>query len=259
MTFPSHHAQHPVALVTGGARRVGRATCLELARAGCDIIVTYRDSRVEAESLLTTLRDLGARAHAVHLPLDDLAAVDAVARSIASAHPRCDVLIHNASVYEPAPLAAIDPARAMRDMTVNALAPLMLSRHLAPALAHSTLPGGGSIVAMADIHALGEHGIPRAGFASYAMSKAALVEMIRTLAKELAPRVRANALALGVAAWPESGHESDAAAQQAYLARVPLARAGTPDEIAKTIRWLALDAHYITGQVIRVDGGRSML
>jgi pteridine reductase len=259
MTLSSHHAQRPVALVTGGARRVGRATCLELARAGCDIIVTYRDSSADAQSLLTTLRDLGACASCVHLPLDDLSEVDAAARSIAASHSRCDVLVHNASVYEPAPLAAIEPNRALRDMTVNALAPLMLSRHLAPALTQSTLPGGGAIIAMADIHALGEHGIPRAGFASYAMSKAALVEMVRTLARELAPRVRANALALGVAAWPESGHESDAAAQQAYLSRVPLARPGTPDEVAKAVRWLALDAHSITGQVIRIDGGRSML
>jgi pteridine reductase len=116
------------------------------------------------------------------------------------------------------------------------------------------------MVAMCDIHALGEHGLPRSHeYLAYAMSKAALAEMVRSLARELAPRVRVNAVAPGVAAWPESGRESDKAAQQAYLSKVPLARAGTPEECAEVVRWLALEATYLTGEIIRFDGGRNML
>lgn len=249
----------PVALVTGGARRVGRAVCLSLARAGCDVVLTYNRSAAEAERTAADLRALGAHARAVELRLDDAAALPAAAERIASLSPRWDVLVHNASSYEPSPLAELTPERALRDYTINSLAPLLLSRALAPALARSPLAGGGAIVATADIHALGEHGLPRRGFASYAMSKAALVEMVRTLARELAPSVRVNAVAPGVVAWPEDGLVSDAAAQREYLKRVPLGRAGTPEDAAEAVRWLALDAHYVTGQVLRLDGGRSML
>ncbi|MBX3404464.1 MAG: SDR family oxidoreductase [Phycisphaeraceae bacterium] len=248
----------PVALVTGGARRVGRAVCLSLARAGCDVVLTYNRSAADAERTAAEARSLGVRAEPVELRIDDGAAPGAASR-IATLSPRWDVLVHNASSYEPSPLPGLTAERAQRDYAVNALAPLLLSRALAPALAASSLPGGGAIVAMADIHALGEHGLPRANFISYAMSKAALVEMVRSLARELAPRVRVNAVAPGVVAWPEAGHESHEPAQREYLARVPLGRAGTPEDAAEAVRWLALDAHYVTGQVLRLDGGRSML
>ena len=115
-------------------------------------------------------------------------------------------------------------------------------------------------MAMADVHALGEHGLPRRrGFVAYAMSKAAIVEMVRTLARELAPRVRVNAVAAGVVAWPERGFDADVTSQQAYLRNVPLGRAGTPEIAAEAVRWLAIDAVYVTGQVLRVDGGRSLV
>jgi pteridine reductase len=166
--------------------------------------------------------------------------------------PRCDVLVHNASVYGPTPLEMMSAETAQLFWKVNTLAPLLLTKLLAGRLAESTLPGGGAVVAMADIHAAGR---PRRGFAAYSMSKAALVEMVQTLARELAPKVRVNAVAPGVVAWPEDGKESEAD-KQAYLKRVPLERAGTPEEAAEAVRWLALEAHYTTGQVVRVDGGR---
>lgn len=249
----------PLALVTGGARRVGRAICLELARAGCDIALTYRRSADDAAATAAEVRQLGAAAQLFELDLADTSGIARACDSLAAGFARCDVLIHNASTYEPSPLKTLSPDRLMRDYAVNALAPAMLSRAFANHLSASTLPGGGAIVAMVDIHALGEHGLPRKDFLSYAMSKAALMELVRSLARELAPRVRVNAIAPGVVAWPESGHESDAAAQAAYIKRVPLQRAGTPDDAAATVRWLALDAHYITGQVVRLDGGRSLL
>ncbi|MBC7833966.1 MAG: SDR family oxidoreductase [Phycisphaerales bacterium] len=248
----------PVALITGGARRVGRATALELARAGLDLIVTAHRSIGEGESLIREAASLGAATTLIQLDLADSDAVSAAASRLATTLPRLDVLVHNASTYEPSPLDRISAERIARDYRTNALAPLLLSAHLAPLLSRSALPGGGAIVAMCDIHALGEHGLPRPGFASYAMSKAALAEMVRSLARDLAPSVRVNAVAPGVVAWPEHAPESDAAMQKAYLSRVPLARAGTPDDAARAVRWLALDATYITGEIIRLDGGRSL-
>ncbi len=118
------------------------------------------------------------------------------------------------------------------------------------------MKGGGAVVAMGDIHAMG---LPRSSFAPYAMSKAALVEMVRSLARELAPRVRVNGVAPGVVAWPEQGYESDESAQAAYRRGVPPAGAGTPQAAAAAVAWLPLEGTYVTGQILRLDGGRSLL
>jgi len=243
----------PVAMVTAGARRVGAAIARELARAGCDLVITYRESGAEAEALAGGLRAGGADIRLERLDLADTARVERRAEELAADLQRLDVLVHNASAYSPSPPATLTAEQALDHFRVNALAPLLLSRRLAPLLARSPLPAGGSIVALADVHALGR---PRRDFAAYAMSKAALVEMVRSLARDLAPAVRVNAVAPGVVAWPESGHESDEASRRACLSRVPLARAGTPADAANAVRWLALEAAYVTGEVVRVDGGR---
>ncbi len=258
----SQHTHRPLALITGGARRVGRATTLALARSGCDVIITFDRSAADAERTLSDALALGAdprRSRTLHLPLGSPDAIESDARVLASTLEILDVLVHNASTYIPTPLRDLTAHAALAAFHVNALAPAILSAHLAPILARSGLAGGGAIVAMCDIHALGEHGLPRRNHLAYAMSKGALAEMVRSLARELAPRVRVNGVAPGVAAWPEDGAEADPALQAAYLERVPLARAGTPDECAQTVRWLALDATYITGQILRFDGGRSMM
>lgn len=257
---PTHR---PLALVTGGAKRLGRATALELAAAGCDVIITYRDSDRDAHATVRDMIQLGGSPDicaAEALDLGNIEEVESFARRVAASWGRLDVLVHNASTYLQTPLEKIAPHDLMAAYTVNAAAPLLLSARLAPLLAQSPMRGGGSIVAMCDIHAMGEHGLPRSeGFAAYALSKAALAEMVRTLARELAPRVRVNGVAPGVAAWPESGHESDRAAQEAYIKRVPLQRAGTPEECAEVVRWLALEATYTTGEIVRFDGGRNMV
>lgn len=246
-------SDRPLAIVTGGARRVGRAICATLARHGCDILLTYRTSEDDAATVVKELREHGAAARAERLDLDDCDATLAWGERIASEEPRADVLVHNASIYAPTPLDELDAATALRHYRVNALSPLLLCKALAPALGRSTLPGGGAIVAMTDMHVLGR---PRVEFSAYSMSKAALTEMVRTLARDLAPRVRVNAVAPGVVAFPESGYESDPEAQARYIARVPLDRAGTPSDAAEAVRWLALEARYTTGEIVRVDGGR---
>lgn len=243
----------PVALVTGGAVRVGRASCLALARAGCDLRLTYRTSDAEARALANELRSVGASAEIDRLDLDDASASDEFARRAASDWGRLDILVHNASSYAPSPLDELCAEEALAHYRVNALGPLLLSARLAPRLAESPLPGGGAIVAMCDIHAMGR---PRPSYMAYEMSKAALEAMVKSLARELAPKVRVNGVAPGVVAFPDSGPDSDPEMQKKYLSRVPLGRSGTPEEAAEVVRWLALDATYTTGQIVRVDGGR---
>ncbi|MCC6661356.1 MAG: SDR family oxidoreductase [Phycisphaerales bacterium] len=243
----------PVAMVTGAARRVGRAIARSLAESAFDLILTYHHSHTEATETARDLATLGAGVRLEQLDLSDLGAVAAFGARLGGELPRLDVLVHNASVYGPSPVAALDAGELLRNYRVNAGAPLLLSAALAPLLSRSPLPGGGCIVAMCDIHAMGR---PRRDFAAYSMSKAALAEMVRSLARDLAPGVRVCGVAPGVIAFPEHGPDADPEAQQRYLSRVPLGRSGTPRDAAEVVRWLALDAHYVTGEIVRLDGGR---
>lgn len=245
--------KRPVALITGAARRVGRVIALELAARGCDIVVHANTSLDEARQTADACRTRGGSATVWAADLGDTPALAHAAADLARQLPRLDVLVHNASAYAPSPLAEITPERALADFSVNALAPLILSKAFALLLTSCPLVSGGSIVAMADIHVLGR---PRKDFVSYSMSKAALVQMVECLARDLAPKVRVNAVAPGVVAWPEQGYESDSSMQEAYLRRVPLARSGTPEDTAKAVAFLALDAAYTTGHILRLDGGR---
>lgn len=252
-------SERPRALVTGGARRVGRAIALGFARAGCDVDITYSQSEGEAAEAVTELGAAGSTSRAYRLPQDDLREVERVAEEIKALRTRWDVLVLNASMYRGAALGDVSAQALIEAYTVNAAAGALIAKVFAPSLTLSACTGGGSIVTMCDIHAMGETGRPRSGFLAYSMSKAALLEMTLVLARELAPRVRVNAVAPGVVAFPESGYESDAAAQEAYLKRVPLGRSGTPTDAAGAVVWLALQATYCTGQVIRVDGGRGIV
>ncbi|VAX40199.1 hypothetical protein MNBD_PLANCTO03-1898 [hydrothermal vent metagenome] len=245
--------EQPIALVTGCARRVGRAITLELARAGCDIVGTYNTRQDDAASLAQEIESLGCAITTDRVPLDDPDAAMRWASDLCDSLPRLDVLIHNASAYAPTPLDTLSADEAERFYRINAVSPLLLSSACAAKLKSSPMPIGGAIVAMSDIHAIGR---PRASHIAYAMSKAALTEMVRTLAVDMAPAVRVNAVAPGVVAFPESGYESDAEMQARYLSRVPMARSGTVEEAAQAVRWLALEASYTTGQILRVDGGR---
>lgn len=242
------------AIVTGAARRVGRAVALELAAAGWDLLLTYRTRRDEAlgtaERAREVARDAGrsCAAEALHLDLEDLGAVERFGRE--AAVRGCDALVLSAASYRRTPFGTIAADDAERELRANAVAPLVLSQALAPALARSALPGGGAIVAFGDIHAAGR---PRRSFAPYLMSKAALHAMVEALALELAPAVRVNAIAPGVVAWPD---DAPAEERAAYEARIPLARPGTPEDAARLVRSIVEDLPYVTGTLIRLDGGR---
>lgn len=245
----------PVALVVGGVRRVGLAIARELAASGMDLVLTYRSSDREAHDAEAALSKIGASVRIEQLALEEPDAIESFCEQMVSSLPRLDAMVLSASRYEPTPIAELSAAEVMDHFRVNALAPLLLCKHMGPTLARSPMEGGGAIVAMADIHAMGR---PRVGYTAYSMSKAALVEMVRSLARELAPAVRINGIAPGVIAWPEFGEESHEAAQQRYLDRVPLGRAGTPEDAARLARFLILEATYITGEIIKLDGGRSL-
>ena len=239
-----------VALVTGAARRIGAAVARALHADGYDLALQCRDSRAEAEARAAELER--ARAGSTLVLHADLAAFDRLAELVAATlgrFGRLDALVNNASAFFPTPVGRATPADWDALFSVNARAPFFLAQAAAPHLAARD----GAIVNLVDIHA--ER--PLRGHALYGASKAALLHLTRALALELAPRVRVNAIAPGAILWPEAGKPQ--AAQDAILARVPLERTGTPEEIAEAVRWLLRDATYTTGQVLRLDGGRSLV
>ncbi|ABC83243.1 SDR family oxidoreductase [Anaeromyxobacter dehalogenans] len=224
-----------IALVTGAGVRVGEAIARGLARDGWTVAAHYRTHR--------------PRGFASALQAD-LAAADGPARLAAAfraRHRRLDLLVNSASAFDALPLAGTDAAAFDSQMDLNARAPLLLVRALAPLLARAR----GSVVNVIDV---GGGLVPWKGYAAYAASKAALARLTECLALELAPRVRVNGVAPGTVLWPE---HYPAATRRALTARIPLARPGTPEDVAAAVRYLA-DAPFVTGAVLPVDGGRHL-
>lgn len=240
---------NPRAMVTGATRRVGRAIALELARAGYDLLISWRSDREGALSVQAQVAGMGRQCELLQL---DLARVAREGVPDVSGIGRLDALVLNAAAWEPSPWGQVRPDAMLEQMGVNAFAPLLLAQALQTRLAASPCEGGGSVVAIGDVYAAET---PVRGFAAYMMSKAALQQAVRQMAVEMAPAVRVNAILPGVVAWPES---IDDASRQAILARVPLARAGTPEDVARMTRFLCMEAPYVTGAAVPVDGGRSL-
>lgn len=239
---------HPVALVTGAARRVGAVIARTLHAADYDLALHYGKSRDELDALIGELE--ARRAHStlmLQADLADSAQLPGLVDAVVTRFGRLDALVNNASIFHATPLGAITAAQCGEFFAVNARAPLLLAQAAAPHLkmAH------GAIVNITDIHA--ERPLPQ--HAAYGMSKAALRMATLALAQELAPDVRVNAVAPGAILWPENKSGAD---REAMLAHIPLQRTGTPEEIADTVLWLIRDAGYVTGQTVRVDGGRTL-
>lgn len=235
-------------LVTGAAKRIGAAIVRGLHGAGYRVIIHFRESSEAAISLQRELNDL--RPRSVELLQADLSEIecfrDLASRAIAP-FGRIDALINNASAFYPTPVDSVTEAQWDELIGCNLKAPFFLSLAFAPELEQR----GGGIVNIADIHGLR----PLKGFSIYSISKAGMVAMTQSLARELAPSVRVNGLAPGAILWPENGITADQREQ--ILARVALQRTGLPRDIAQAVQFL-LESDYITGQVFAIDGGRSL-
>lgn len=243
--------QGKVMLVTGGGRRVGAAICRRLHAAGADIALHYRSSADEALALQNELNELRPNSVAeFSADLLDLTALPTLVMQVMERFGRLDGLINNASSFYPTPLKGVNEAQWYDLLGTNLRAPLFLAQAAADELRRRH----GCIVNIVDIHA--ER--PMHGHLLYSVAKAGLVALTRALAQEMAPQVRVNAVAPGVILWPEGGDWEDDEQRRKIVAHTLLKREGEPDDIARTVVFLVQDAPYITGQVIAVDGGRSI-
>jgi pteridine reductase len=237
---------HPVALITGAARRVGRAVALQLAANGYDVAFTYLSSESEADSLSREIQAKGQTACAIRADRTDLpGTIEYISEQFQQFRPRLDALIHNASIYLPD--SQLDDPSATDLWRAHVEAPLLLTRIFADRLKQAH----GCVITMCDI--MGERPMP--GWLAYCASKAGLANLTLGMARELAPEARCCGIAPGVAQFPD---DMSASQKDEYLARVPLRRAGTPEDVAKLVQFLLRDGSYITGQIIRLDGGRSI-
>ncbi len=242
-------SQTKVALVTGSARRIGAQTIRQLHASGLNVIVHYRRSGKEAQALiddLNTERPDSARGLQGDL-LETGAAPELIQQAI-TFWGRLDVLVNNASAFYPTEIGHITEKDWDILVGSNMKAPLFLAQAAADELKHNH----GCIVNMVDIHA----GRPLKNYIVYSIAKAGLVALTKSLARELGPEVRVNGVAPGAILWPETPNEEEE--HQEIIKRTALKREGNPDDIARTIRFLVLDAPYITGQIITVDGGRTL-
>ncbi|MET0289908.1 MAG: pteridine reductase [Pseudoxanthomonas sp.] len=239
----------PVALITGVARRIGAEIARALHADGHDVALHYRGSQAQAQGLADELE--AARAGSTLLlqaDLSDVAQTTALVDATIARFGRLDALVNNASAYYATPVGQATVQQWDDLFAANARGPFFLSQAAAPHLRNS----GGAIVNLADIYA--ERPLPQ--HTVYCMAKAALVMLTRSLARELAPQVRVNAIAPGNILWSDNPVKADTEAM--LHERVALQRQGTPEAIVSAVRWLLTGNDYVTGQVIPVDGGRTL-
>jgi len=238
-----------VVLVTGAARRIGAAIVTCLHANGARVAIHYRGSADDAEALAATLNDVRPdSARAFQADLLDLGDIPKLVSAVVDWGGQLDGLVNNASTFYPTPVGEITEENWTDLVGSNFKAPLFLSQEVVPHLRDA----GGAIVNIVDIHAqrpLRDHTV-------YGPAKAALAMLTRSLAKDLAPEVRVNGVSPGAILWPEDGMTD--AVQDTILRQVPLQRAGNPEDIAGCVLYLLRDASYVTGQIIAVDGGRSV-
>ena len=239
-----------VALVTGGAKRVGAAIARRLHREGANLMLHYRGSEREAKALREEMNAARANSAAlVQADLLDVQGLSEIVRNTVNRFERLDALINNASTFFPTPVGEMTPANWESLIGANLRAPLFLSQAAAPFLKKT----GGAIVNITDIHA--ER--PLKSYVIYSIAKTGLVGLTRSLARELAPEVRVNGVAPGAIVWPEDGSWDDLTRQR-IVSHTLLRRTGDPDDIARAVYYLIAEAPYVTGQIIAVDGGRSI-
>jgi len=235
-----------IALVTGGARRVGAAISSALAQAGVDLLIHYNQSAQPVQKLADEIRRLGRKVQIFQADLASPEQIESLFDAVGKTVKKLDILVNNAAVYDRTPLDELSAAQWDRQMAVNARAPaLCISRAL------PLISDGGAIINITDTSAEK----PRSDYHAYCASKAALLALTRSSAKALAGRgIRVNAVAPGVVLWDDS---ADPRQNEAILRQVPLARPASPQDVAQAVVFLA-GSDYITGQCLRVDGGWCM-
>jgi pteridine reductase len=239
----------PVVLITGAARRVGAAIARTLHAAGYDLALHYRRSRADLEALVTDLEQIrGSSTLALQSELADTDGLPDLVNDAVTHFGRLDGLVNNASSFFPTPLGTVTTQQWDDLFASNARAPFFLAQAAAPHLRDRA----GAIINLLDIYA--ERPLP--GYSVYCMAKAAQAAMTQALAHDLGPEVRVNGVAPGAVMWPEDGNNY--ARREDIIARTPLKRAGTAEDVASTVLWLLRDAKFVTGQIISVDGGRSL-
>lgn len=242
-------SERPIVLITGAARRVGRVIARTLHDAGYDLALHYRNSKAEAEQLAAALE--ARRAGSVLLLACDLAQAAELNKLVlrtVQRFGRLDGLINNASSFYPTPIGDASEAQWDELFASNAKAPFFLAQAAAPHLRAAR----GAIVNLVDIYA--ERPLPR--HTIYCMAKAANAMLVMSLAKELGPEVRVNGVAPGAVLWPEAGKST--AEQQELVGKSALRRAGAPEDVAGAVLYLLRDATFVTGQILKVDGGRML-
>jgi pteridine reductase len=238
-----------VLLITGGARRVGAEIARTLHAAGANVIIHYRSSARAAATLADEFNRIRPGSAAIHAAnLLSAEAPDQLVAAALAEFGRLDILINNASTFYPTPVGKITVAQWDDLMGSNLKAPLFLAQAAAQSLARQR----GLIINIVDIHGLR----PLKGYPLYSAAKAGLAMLTRSLARELGPDIRVNGIAPGPVLWAEN--DMDEALKREIIGKTALKRRGSPQDIARTALFLARDAPYITGQIIAVDGGRSI-
>lgn len=245
-----HDLKDKVVLVTGAARRVGAAIVRRVHAQGANVLLHHRSAEKEAAALEAELNAIRkASVHRVKADLLAHSAPELLVRSAIEKFGRLDVLVNNASSFFPTAVGEIEEKGWEELIGANVKAPLLLSQAAAPELAKTN----GSIINIVDIHA----DRPLKGYVVYTIAKAGLAALTRSLAMELAPAVRVNGVSPGAIAWPEDGQFPDDVRKH-IIDDTLLKRLGEFDDIARAVCFLAADAPYVTGQIIAVDGGRSI-
>lgn len=253
--MPSQHDKlaGQVIMITGAAQRVGATIARHLHALGADIVIHYRNSRSAADILAEELTNIRPdSAHLLQADLANPADLESLASNCSAIRGRLDGLVNNASAFYPTPIGSITEQHWDDLMASNLKGPLFLSQALAPVLSRHK----GCIVNIVDIHAerpLRQHSV-------YCIAKAGLVMLTKSLAADLGPTIRVNAVAPGAIMWPSADvpeNELDEDTQELILSRTALKRKGEPEDIANAVAFFIKDAPYVTGQILAVDGGRS--
>ncbi|MGA9071155.1 MAG: SDR family NAD(P)-dependent oxidoreductase [Terracidiphilus sp.] len=231
------------ALLTGGARRVGKGIALALAQAGADVAITYRNSQTQAVEAIREIEALGRQSLAVECDVRSEASVNAAVAAAVGRFNRLDIVVNNAAVFDSAPLDALSLDQWDAVFETNARGPFLVAREALPHLraTHGRIINLGSL---GGIHAW-------AGHAHYCASKAALHSLTQSMAKAFAPQVSVNCVAPG---WIEL-EESDAGPAEHFAGKTPMRRNGRVEDVAQAVLFFAAGPHFITGQVLAVDGG----